>query len=1141
MASQTTGYITSVKVNDGAIQNIGSSAYGVCEIAAGTAAKTVEMTGFKLVNGATIHVRFTNSNTVANPTLNVNSTGAKKIFRYGITTPSTSAASSWNAGAVISFTYDSSLDSSNGAWIMNDWVNNNDNTDRSGIAYCSTAAGTAAKVGTMPNFSLATNQVIILKLDTTSTVASATLNVNSTGAKTIRIGGAATTTSNFVAGYWWAQYDGTYWNLTRIYFTDTNDKVNQSSTTTANWRKIVLGYQNDASAGTAVTAQTNVVYVDPDFEYQPSTGVVRIKSSDPDIIKLYRSTASSGAFISYFNNNQTTNYWRAGMGSDGTMTFQYNGTNKVSFNSSGNVAATSFNNYTLAAACAKGVDTSITAGSTSTNLPTSAAVENRLLFTKGTGNDSIVSKIIDTSNTQNTATAQFGLSIGGYDNANAGIESVILDGHSNTISSVSTGTSGSNATDKSFIATSVSSTIKGPYGVIIGSDSSQITPDYFYESNESAGHNTIINSASSKIEHGIYSTIIGGNSSEINSKSSNCTSNIIIGTNSVIDSGTNTNATLSFNTIIGGSDFSNKNRIGFSGLAASYPTISYNSIIGGQGNSIYYGQRNSVIGGQFNYIGYNDSTLQYLPSCNDNSIMSSYSSKVYGQVAESGIYSSYNVEISSANNSKNKLAILASYTSNMSYDGGLYDSAIIASNSASIDKGYETATLGTYNSHIYYASQSADIAGSGNSIGDSNYSSSTYQSACLASNSSNVSGSFAVSIGSSSAHVNNAYESGVYSSYGSTIEGGSFNAIIGDSSSGIIYNGTSNAILGGNGVIGNSNNSSSFSSIISSIGSIEIGTSSSSCSYSSILASNGSISINGATCAFIGGSCGGVGISNSSYSFIGSSYGGSTVNNGAYNTMLSTINGSSIYGAENVMLNCTNSSAIGSSSSTVYMDTMIHGNNNTITGNNIVSIGGTGFRLNNSCNNQVHTGTLVDHTFTADDGADALIIPWSVSIDVSTLGAKAHIYVPEGYVAVECFGDYNGGACVSSIPNGYTWSGGYQGSWSGNFVISVKTWEFHYHKAVSGASVPWNTSQWMKRRAMSTVGGIYGMNYTTFSFPSGQQYNAAYGIVGDVEFEVTSAVTKDDNIGDKYALIYGTLYCVKNTKIPSASEMTTFS
>lgn len=55
--------------------------YGTCSTAAATAAKTVGLTGFTLVTGAIITVRFSATNSAANPTLNVNGTGAKAI-RY---------------------------------------------------------------------------------------------------------------------------------------------------------------------------------------------------------------------------------------------------------------------------------------------------------------------------------------------------------------------------------------------------------------------------------------------------------------------------------------------------------------------------------------------------------------------------------------------------------------------------------------------------------------------------------------------------------------------------------------------------------------------------------------------------------------------------------------------------------------------------------------------------------------------------------------------------------------------------------------------------------------------------------------------------------------------------------------------------
>lgn len=55
--------------------------YASCSTAAGTAEKVVSLSNFALATGAWVAVRFTVTNTAANPTLNVNSTGAKAI-RY---------------------------------------------------------------------------------------------------------------------------------------------------------------------------------------------------------------------------------------------------------------------------------------------------------------------------------------------------------------------------------------------------------------------------------------------------------------------------------------------------------------------------------------------------------------------------------------------------------------------------------------------------------------------------------------------------------------------------------------------------------------------------------------------------------------------------------------------------------------------------------------------------------------------------------------------------------------------------------------------------------------------------------------------------------------------------------------------------
>ena len=59
--------------------------YGSCSTAASTAAKVVSCAGFTLTTGAKITVKFTVTNTAANPTLNVNNTGGKAIYYRGAT------------------------------------------------------------------------------------------------------------------------------------------------------------------------------------------------------------------------------------------------------------------------------------------------------------------------------------------------------------------------------------------------------------------------------------------------------------------------------------------------------------------------------------------------------------------------------------------------------------------------------------------------------------------------------------------------------------------------------------------------------------------------------------------------------------------------------------------------------------------------------------------------------------------------------------------------------------------------------------------------------------------------------------------------------------------------------------------------
>ena len=110
------GYLTDVNIGNSDYKLAGAL-YGTCSTAAGTAAKVVTCADFDgLETGVTIRVKFTYSNTAANATMNVNSTGAKNLCRYGTTRVGTTTRASWQAGAVVSFTYDGT------SWVQNDYL-----------------------------------------------------------------------------------------------------------------------------------------------------------------------------------------------------------------------------------------------------------------------------------------------------------------------------------------------------------------------------------------------------------------------------------------------------------------------------------------------------------------------------------------------------------------------------------------------------------------------------------------------------------------------------------------------------------------------------------------------------------------------------------------------------------------------------------------------------------------------------------------------------------------------------------------------------------------------------------------------------------------------------------------------------------
>lgn len=187
--------------------------YGVCGTAATDKAKTVTVDNFSLETGATVIVKFTYANSIASPTLNVNSTGAKPIYRYGTTAASTGTTTTgWVAGAIQMFTYDGT------GWIRDYW-NNTTYTNAGmgqGYATCNTAAGTIAKVASLSSYALTTGGIVAVKF-TYGVVTNATLNINSKGAKQIYYRGnkikSGIITAGDIATF---VYDGTYYQLLSV-------------------------------------------------------------------------------------------------------------------------------------------------------------------------------------------------------------------------------------------------------------------------------------------------------------------------------------------------------------------------------------------------------------------------------------------------------------------------------------------------------------------------------------------------------------------------------------------------------------------------------------------------------------------------------------------------------------------------------------------------------------------------------------------------------------------------------------------------------------------------------------------------------------------------------------------------------------
>lgn len=177
----------------------GGGEYLTCSTAAGTAAKVITKDDFALTVGTSVFVVFNNTNTVNNPTLNINETGAKAIYYNGARVIYQGLAKD----IIYHLVYDGTQ------WQVT-------NTIKPEIGICSTGASSAGKTATCPGFTLFNGAIAHIIFSNQNSHATPTLNINSTGAKAIYCVGA-TTKNEYRFGednhVYTLMYDGTKYNI----------------------------------------------------------------------------------------------------------------------------------------------------------------------------------------------------------------------------------------------------------------------------------------------------------------------------------------------------------------------------------------------------------------------------------------------------------------------------------------------------------------------------------------------------------------------------------------------------------------------------------------------------------------------------------------------------------------------------------------------------------------------------------------------------------------------------------------------------------------------------------------------------------------------------------------------------------------
>ena len=187
---------------------------------------------------------------------------------------------------------------------------------------CSTSASTVAKTATINGtFVLNRGARVLVVLSTANTVASATFNLNSTGAKPILVNGASVTTSNLTAQTYLAEYDGTNWRFTTSTYTSDYARTSNSasSATTASSAtsasKLTTARKTYVTLGTASTTTTRDWSGDTTI---PVSGTLAVANGGTGATSLSSITVGNSSKLSNYsvqtssiggNSTESTNYW----------------------------------------------------------------------------------------------------------------------------------------------------------------------------------------------------------------------------------------------------------------------------------------------------------------------------------------------------------------------------------------------------------------------------------------------------------------------------------------------------------------------------------------------------------------------------------------------------------------------------------------------------------------------------------------------------------------------------------------------------------------------------------------------------------------------------------------------------------------